>query len=218
MSTTATASEGAADWTERRKRLANGAVCGCHARYSGINLLEQLQPFSTDRAFEVGEARDVPPWSREALHEPRFDGLDDIHEHDRNGAGLALERQSRRRGAPDQHIRPKPDQLLGESLGALDVAAGPTKFDVNVPTLDPAQLGQALPKSRHLRLTAGIVLYEARQHPDAPQALALLGAHREWPKGRRSDRTPEKDEIAAVHSITSPARRSSATETAGPGA
>src|SRR6516165_3996921 len=158
-----------------------------------VDLLEQLQPFTPDRSLKIGEARNIPARSCEALHKPLLDGLGDIDENDRNGRGLPLERDDRWRGASDQHIRPPPDQFLREGLDAIDVAARPTKLDIDIPSLDPSELREPLPKCHDIGRAARILLYDVHHHPDVPHSVALLRARRERPHSR----APEPcDELA----------------------
>jgi hypothetical protein len=56
-------------------------------RHAGRNLFEQLQPFPGNGIFEVGKARGVAAWARQALDEAGADRVGDNREHERNGAG-----------------------------------------------------------------------------------------------------------------------------------
>jgi hypothetical protein len=77
---------------------------------------------------------------------------------------------------------------------------GPTKacLDLDVATVCPTQLFQALLKRRHSGLSFPIVGH-CHQQPDPPHALALLRVRRERPRGRSAD---ERDELATFHSIS----------------
>jgi hypothetical protein len=71
-------------------------------------------------------------------------------------------------------------------------------------TLDPAQLGKALPKCGKPRLPFRIGLGIASEHPNAPHPLALLRSGRERPCRGAAE---ERDEVAPFHySITWSAR------------
>src|SRR5262249_60557396 len=91
---------------------------------------------------------------------------------------------------------------------AAGVAPTNAYLDLDVATVCPTQLFQALLKRRHSGLSFPIVGH-CHQQPDPPHALALLRAHRGRPCGRHSAAEQRRDEIAAFHSITSSARASS---------
>src|SRR5512132_2485193 len=61
-----------------------------------------------------------------------------------------------------------------------------------------------------------IVCRENVEHADAPHALGLLRAHREWPCSRRA--AEQRDELAPPHSITSSAATGSLSGTVRPSA
>src|SRR5262249_32931919 len=75
----------------------------------------------------------------------------------------------------------------------------------------PTKLLQPLRESGEPSLTFRIVRGEIHEHADAPDALALLRARRERPRGRRA--AEQRYELAALdpraHSMTSSARASS---------
>jgi hypothetical protein len=110
--------------------------------------------------------------------------------------GLPLECGGRRGRAADQHIRPQPHQLLCEGLDALDIAAGPKELDIDIPSLDPAQVRKPLPECHDIRRTAGILLNDVHQNADVPHSGGLLGTRRHRP--RRGDSKPG-DELPASH-------------------
>src|SRR5262249_48910801 len=62
----------------------------------------------------------------------------------------------------------------------------------------------------------GIVRARTHEHADAPHSLRLLCARGERPRGRRA--ADERDELAALHSITSSARASTPCGTLRPSA
>src|SRR5215467_9910887 len=45
--------------------------------------LKKLQPFSSDRKLEIGEARDIPLWPRQVRNESRSDRISNARKNDR---------------------------------------------------------------------------------------------------------------------------------------
>src|SRR5262245_42889906 len=86
------------------------------------------------------------------------------------------------------------------------IAAAPAGFDPRVAADDPAELRQCLHEYRDAFL-ASFLVRNASERRNASYALALPRARRERPRHRRA--TAERDELAALHSITSAARASS---------
>src|SRR5262245_56258928 len=78
----------------------------------------------------------------------------------------------------------------------------PAMLDLHVAADRPAQLLQTLQERRAARLRHGIARRLAHEHADPPHALALLRARRERPHRRAAE---QRDETAALHSITSSA-------------
>src|SRR5262249_27923469 len=97
----------------------------------------------------------------------------------------------------------------------LNVAAiRPACIDPQVAALAPSQLAERLCERGVPGLSLGVVCGEIREHADAPHPLALLRVRRERPAGRSTAK--QRDERAAVHSITSSARASSIGEISRP--
>src|SRR5262249_50878714 len=133
--------------------------------------------------------------------------INDRHEHDRYGAGRLLQRCDARTAGRQDDIRRQGDQLRREFANAIGIASAPAVVDLHIPADGPAQLLQPLMESRKAHLTFRIIGGVIHEHADAPHALALLRARRERPCRRRA--TEQRDELAAVHSITSSAMASS---------
>src|SRR5262249_34122025 len=105
----------------------------------------------------------------------------------------------------DDDIDLEPDEL-GRDLGdTLLASLGPAVLDRDGTALDPAEFAQSLHK-RGDPLAGGRVRALAHE-PDSLQFPRLLRARRERPRGRRA--AEQRDDVAAVHSITSSARASS---------
>src|SRR5262245_59726342 len=59
------------------------------SRETRRDLLEQLNPLSTQRGQYTAEPSDVPAGVRQAVDEAVTDGIRHLYEHNRNGASLA---------------------------------------------------------------------------------------------------------------------------------
>src|SRR5262245_51800888 len=88
-------------------------------------------------------------------------------------------------------------------------------LDLHVAADRPAQLLQTLQERRAARLRHGIARRLAHEHADALHPLRLLRSRCDRP-GRRA--AEQRDERAALHSITSSARPSSGSGTVRPSA
>src|SRR5262245_46871359 len=119
-----------------------------YSRHTRCDLLEQLQPFAGQAVFVIEKTSNIAARSRQALDEACADGIGDIHEHDRHGAGRALQ-LSRGRGATGQdNVRRERDQFRRESANAVGIARTPAILDPHVAAVDPAQLLQSLLERR----------------------------------------------------------------------
>src|SRR5262249_14909936 len=108
------------------------------------------------------------------------------------------------RGVGEDHVHGGVNELGGKRRQSLGFAAGEAKLKGDVAPLGPAQFLQSLLERAEAPRPFRIALGEALQHADPPHALALLRAHRERPRHRRT--TEQRDELAPPHSITSSAR------------
>src|SRR5262249_15534004 len=97
----------------------------------------------------------------------------------------------------------------------LEVAAAPAVVDAHISPDDPAQFAEPLQERCIAGLSFGIVRHPGHKHADAPNTLRLLRPRREWPSGCAAE---QRDDLAAVHSITSSARASSVAGTSRPSA
>src|SRR5262249_56878185 len=86
------------------------------------------------------------------------------------------------------------------------IASGPSDIDPHVAPLSPTQSFQRL---RECGDGGGLVCFDcpAHEHADVPHAVSLLRTCRDRPRGSRT--AEKRDELAAVHSITSSAIASS---------
>src|SRR5262249_978470 len=93
------------------------------------------------------------------------------------------------------------------------VCCGPAIVDSDVSVLHPPKLLQPVPERRDPCLCFLIALGIGHQHADAPHTVPLLRPRRERPCGWAAE---QRDELAALHSITSSARASSVGGTSMP--
>src|SRR5262249_24759259 len=108
-------------------------------------------------------------------------------------------------GRSQEDVGCERDQFCRVSVNIAGI--GPAGFDPQVAALAPSQLAERLGECREPGLSLGIASDEIQEHADAPHALALLRAPRKRPRRRRA--AEQRDELAALHSITSSARASS---------
>src|SRR5262249_34473120 len=95
----------------------------------------------------------------------------------------------------------------------------PASLDEAVAALGPAELSQRLYERRLASLSFRIVRGRVHKHADATNPIGLLRARPERPKQRRRGRAAkQRDDRAASHSNTSPARASSVGGTSRPSA
>src|SRR6516165_7610440 len=176
--------------------------------YSGQRrqeFLEQLQPFSADRRFEVCKAGRIAARSRQTRDKAGALGIGDSDKHDRDGANLLLDRLQYRSADSDDDIRSHSGEVHRVRSHPLAVACA-TIIDAKIAALAPSQLLQPLFEGGGPGLRAGVALGQSGQNTDPPHPLALLRPRRERPRGRRA--AEQRDELAPLHSIASSASAS----------
>src|SRR5262249_43124 len=94
------------------------------------------------------------------------------------------------------------DQITGLLAQRGPIATAPAGVDPQVTADGPARLLQSLGQRCDARLRVWLVRRGIHQHADAPHPLALLRARRERPRRRAAE---QRDELAALHSLTSSA-------------
>jgi hypothetical protein len=154
---------------------------------------EHRQPFADDARLEQQKARDIAARSRQAGDQARADRVDDTHKHDRDRAGLPLQRGDDRCRHSEDHIGLQGDQLLRQHLRA---SSGRCKaiVDANIAALRPSKFFEPLLESRKPHFRVWIAIGQAHQHTDPPFALGLLRLRHERPGGRRA--AEKRDELA----------------------
>jgi hypothetical protein len=152
---------------------------------------------------------------REALDEAAADRVEHLHEHDRNRSGLLLERGDDLSGVRQDRVRRQGEEFRGISSRSPGVAFAETNVEPDVASFAPAEVLHSLAKCREASLSLRVVA-DANQHPNAPHPAGLLRSSRKRPCGCRA--AEERDELAAVHSITSSARTKKVSAIARPSA
>src|SRR5262249_29299123 len=126
------------------------------------------------------------------------------HEHDRNGSGLPPHRLQRRRCSGHDQVWVEGHQLRRIGAHRLEVAAGPAIIEAGGAAIDPTVFLETLQEGADPSLCFHIVLGICHQQPDAPPLLRLR-AYGERPCRHT---TKQRDELAAIHSMTSSAAMS----------
>jgi hypothetical protein len=107
------------------------------------------------------------------------------HEDDRDCRRAPLNRLGREpAGNGENHFGMEVHQLLDGRGEATGIATGRPRDHPQVAPFGPSELCHCLPECGDLALIGLTVLGAERQHPDLPQALALLRAGRERPNRR----------------------------------
>jgi hypothetical protein len=128
-----------------------------------------------------------------------LDRVDTGIEHDRNGRGRTLGRERRRAIASKKDRDLPTNEVRREARQPIVLTLCPTVFERDVLTLDIASLSESLPE----RDEQWSALGQRRATEKSDHRHRLLRARRERPRGRRA--AEQRDEFAAVHSITSSA-------------
>src|SRR5262249_22710306 len=114
----------------------------------------------------------------------------------------------------DNDIDLESDELCSDFAVAFVASLRPANLDCDGSVLDPAKLAQSLHKGGDP--SALCRRCGAAHEPDSRELYRLLRARRERPRGGRA--TEQRDELAALHSITSSARASRLSATVRPSA
>src|SRR5262245_58223555 len=157
-----------------------------HAREGGNNLLEELQPFSSDLRAKDGVPSDIASGPGEARYQPGPHWIANSHHDDGDRRCRLLGREGRRRterrdevdGAMDQLDR-DPRQPIGQPTGVAIVECDVLAFQI-------AKIAQAVPEG----VPNGRVVDDA----DTRDLRRLLRAGRERPRSRRA--AEQRDELA----------------------
>ena len=82
-------------------------------------------------------------------------------------------------------------------------ASGPAIRHQDVAAARPPKVFESISERRDLRLPLRIALGSPRQHADPTRSVGFLSARRYRPGSRAAE---QRDELAALHSITKPAQ------------
>ena len=93
-----------------------------------------------NREFVVGEAGDVPAWTRQIADKPLLDRIGDTGKHGRDTTARLLRYRQGRGRLGEDHVRLKLQELGGIGSQALDVGCRPSVLDLKVGANLPSQL------------------------------------------------------------------------------
>jgi hypothetical protein len=178
----------------------------CDAPHGGHQLAQQLQPLRHKLAEEKVDAGQVATRPGEAGDKPELDRILGDGEHDRNRAGRRLGGDGRSGAAArDDDCNLSAHQIGRHGRQPIELVFGPPVFDRKVRAFRIADVFHALVKGlQAIGKTGG---RHGAEEPD--HRHLLLSACRKRPKNRRRRRraAEQRDQLPAVHSITSAARR-----------
>src|SRR5262249_5221056 len=168
----------------------------------GNELKQKLQLLGYNIATEPADAGNVSTRLVEAPDDTCLDWIAAEREHDRDRRSRRLGGNDRRSAADCNDYRdPSGDKISRQYWQSVILTVGPTEGDVNVLAFDLARVPQSQPKC-HL-VPSRFARRPAAEEPDH-RHRRLLRARRERP--RDCSAAEQRDELAAVHSITSSAR------------
>ena len=160
------------------------------------DLLQQLEPFSAHRRFDIGEAGGVAAGPGEACGELLADGIGHGDENDRDRAGLGKQGSDRRRAPGEEHVRLQAHQLLAGSGEAVPVAGRETIIDAEVRPVGPAEALHGFEECRSLGSPLRIVFTGGHENAEPAELARLLRAPGQRPCGRRAD---HRDHLPPPH-------------------
>src|SRR5262249_449074 len=115
----------------------------------------------------------------------------------------------------EDEIDVETNHLLRQTREPLDLPVRPSVRNDDVATLDIAQLAQAFPNRVELHSRLRRLQRTRHQHANPRNCPRLLGTASQWPCSRTAE---QRDELAALHSITSSASASNVAGTSRPSA
>ena len=155
------------------------------------DLLEYLRHFAAHGEFTDRKARDIAARSGKVSNETTADRIGNANKHNRNRACDLLQSGHRDRPKGENDVRLAVDRLLREVVDTVDVGTGPVRVDLNIASVNPAQLTKRLNEGCDPCLYLGVGFGVREQYRDAPLAVGLLRARREWPNGHADYRFAE---------------------------
>src|SRR6266446_7207016 len=155
--------------------------------------LGDFQPLATYVELECAETRNVTTGVCEARDEALSERIATDHEYDWYDAGLISNCFQTQRGVSDNHVGRKADKFRGIGPRTRRVSATPSKVDMDVTPLTPAELSQSFRECTDAYWRFWIILTWGHEDADASHPLRLLRARRERPRGRAAE---QRDELA----------------------
>src|SRR5262245_48415405 len=206
---------GAQVHADRWRQRLDGAELAGTGRHRGIaqhryssdarrDLLEKLEPLSTDGIFVDGKAGGVSARPRLAVDVAARNRVTDTREDDRDGAGHLQQWRDGGAGRGQYDIGCERDQFGRVFAHGVGLAVAPPVFDPDVLPDDPARVLETLRERSQASLAFRVVRGKRREHADAPHTLALLPSRRDRPRSRRA--AEQRDELAAPHIEPPPPR------------
>src|SRR6516164_9932795 len=111
-----------------------------HPRDVWGDFLEQSRPFPAQRVFELNKAGRVAAGPRHGVNVTSADRISDIIENDWNGACRPQQRWHARIASYEDYVGVARDQTFRMCAYFSGVTSGPADVDLQIATLDPAQL------------------------------------------------------------------------------
>src|SRR5438132_14001072 len=112
------------------------------------NLVEDLQPFATNRVLVIGESSGVTPGLFKTGYKATADRVADKHEDDGYAAGFLPQNLRYLVAAAYDHVRHLADQFFCERPRLFGATASQAIVDPNIIALDPPQPPEALAQRR----------------------------------------------------------------------
>src|SRR5262249_3769278 len=109
-----------------------------NTRHGRCDLLEQLQPFGSDRKLEEGEPSDIAPGMRKAGHKRGADRISNLGEYGWDGASLPLDGGQGGAGSSKDHFRLQCHELGSIGPPPAGIAGTPTVVDLDIEALGPS--------------------------------------------------------------------------------
>jgi hypothetical protein len=104
--------------------------------------------------------------------------------HNQTGIGRSgdlLERPDRGDASSQDYVWPEPNQLCRVFANFFGAACARAVLDLNIASINPAQLAQPVQKGGDAGLILGAGNRERHEHTNPPHALLLLRTRRSWP-------------------------------------
>src|SRR5262249_26596100 len=163
-------------------------------------LAGQPKPLRAEHIYQQGDAGNITTRPVITCDQAQFDGVLATGENDRDGCRGRLRCERSRGTTSTNHCDLSAHEFARERRQSIHSTFCPAVFNADIAVLDIAGLNEALPERRN-----GIFECSGRSAVEEPdhRHRRLLRARRERPDRRTAE---QRDEPAALHSITSSAR------------